>query len=88
METKEEVHEKITELVQLAPDRFDSAEAFRVALEEAIPGSAVVEIARFEPDFVSGSIAYQLEGDRNLDSDESPVFHVAQFESEEGDFDQ
>lgn len=86
METKKEVYAKITELVQLAPERFDSPDAFREALEEAIPGSAVVEIARFEPDYISGSIAYQLEGDRNLDSDESPVFRVAQFESEEGDF--
>lgn len=84
METKKQVHERISEVVKQAAFHFDSSDSLRVTLEEAIPGS-IVEIARFEPDFVSGSMAYQLSGDKVPDDDGSPTFRIAQFESEDSD---
>lgn len=82
METKEEIHERIAEVVQFAPVHFNSSEDLRTALEESIPES-IVEIARFESDFISGSVAYRLAGDRISDDGSSPRVRVIQFESDE-----
>lgn len=81
METKKQVHERIDEVVQLTSLRFDSPNALKVALESAIPNS-IVEIDRFEKDFISGSMSYQLAGDKVIGDGESPTFRIAQFESE------